>query len=102
MNEPVNQQYAFITPKTGVYGKQFDNMDNFEYKPNPELSNIKDGVMVKDIMSGSILDEDRYKGIGDMKIKIDPEMTEFGRFDTKTNTIWLKDSTDKDTALHEI
>ena len=98
----VDQQYAFITPKTGVYGKQFDNMDNFEYKPNPELSNIKDGAKVKDIMSGSILDEDRYKGIGNMKIKIDPEMTDKGRFDTKTNTIWLKDSNDSDTALHEI
>lgn len=77
-------------------------MDQFEYKQNPELGNIKDGDKVKDIMSGSILDEDRYKGIGDMKIKVDPELSTKGRFDTKTNTILLQNADDKDTALHEI
>jgi len=102
----IHEEYAFITPKDNGYNKQFtpDTVDKFDYVPNPDLdmSKVKNGAKVKDIMSGSILDEDRYKGIGDMKIKVDPEMTLLGRFDTKTNTIWLKDSTDQNTALHEI
>lgn len=98
MDTPVNQQYAFITPKEGIYGKPFENMDNFEFVPNTglDMSKIEGKTKVKDILDNAILDQDRYKGVGNMTVEIDDSIPTSGQFDPKTNTIKIKsDATEK-------